>query len=146
MNGIPWLALVVALGWISGCATRPEQSVDIPLLATMNNAGTIAQASLTSAGNETTISFVVGGVPSGTTLPVHLYTYVYPGSCQQLGPKPAYAMNQTVGADTLSRRPPWQFWRRVPVALSELRAGDYALVIRSGPMDGNLDLFCGDLR
>ncbi|WP_439861893.1 hypothetical protein [Pseudomonas sp. MBLB4136] len=145
MNGVSWLALVVAVGWTSGCTTKPEQIVDVSLTATAHNAGHIAQASLTPAGNETAISFVVGGVPSGTTRPVHLYTYIYPGSCQQLGPEPAYAMNQTLSADFASKRPPWQFWRRVPVTLSELRAGAYALVVRAGPMDGNLDLFCGNV-
>lgn len=145
MSGVSWLALVVAVGWLSGCATRPEQIVDVPLTATAHNTGHIAQASLTPAGNETTISFVVGGVPSGTTLPVHLYTFIYPGSCQQLGPHPTYAMNHTLSADFVAKRPPWQFWRRAPIALSELRAGAYALVVRAGPMDGNLDLFCGNV-
>jgi hypothetical protein len=147
MNSVSWLALMVTVGWVSGCATRPDQIVDVPLTATQYNAGHIAQASLTSAGNETDISLIVSGVPSGTVRPVHLYTYIYPGSCQQLGPQPDYSLNQVVIADFLTTRPPpWQMWKRAPVPLSQLRAGAYALVVRAAPMDGNVDLFCGNIR
>jgi len=39
----------------------------------------------------------------------------------------------------------WTFSRSAPIALPELLAGQYSIVLRSAPEDGNLDLFCGDI-
>jgi hypothetical protein len=39
----------------------------------------------------------------------------------------------------------WTLSKKAPVALSELRSGGYAIVVRTGPADGNLDIFCGDI-
>ncbi|NBA98479.1 hypothetical protein [Pseudomonas sp. R5(2019)] len=145
MNRILGLALAITVGWMAGCATRPQDSLDVTLNPSTYNSGKIAQASLTAAGDETSISLIVGGVPNGTVRPVHLYTYIYPGSCEKPGPQPAYEMNQTVGTD-LKSMPPWQMWKRAPVPLSQLRSGAYALVVRAAPMDGNRDLFCGNIQ
>lgn len=150
MNMKYWLPLMVVAGWVLGCSTTPEsrrdnQIVNIPLTAGPHNVGHIAQATLAPLGDETAISFFIGGVPSGTTRPVHLYTYIYPGSCESLGAKPAYEMNQTVSTNKVTRRRGWMLSKKAPVALSELRSVGYAIVVRTGPADGNLDIFCGDI-
>ena len=150
MNMKSWLALLVVAGCISGCSTTPEsrqdnQVVNIPLTAGPQNAGQIAQATLASQGDETAISFFISGVPTGTTRPVHLYTYLYPGSCESRAAKPAYEMNQTVSTNQVNKRRGWTLSKKAPVALSELRSGGYAIVVRTSPADGNLDIFCGDI-
>ncbi|MDR3564725.1 MAG: hypothetical protein P4N59_25290 [Negativicutes bacterium] len=139
------LALVVTVGWISSCAIAAEnQIVNIPLNATQHNAGHIAQATLAPMGSDTDVSLIIGGVPDWTALPLHIYTYIYSGTCKSLGQKPAYEMNQTVTTALMSS-PLWQLSKKVPVALSELRSGGYAIVLRASPEDGGFDLFCGNI-
>ncbi|HCS42879.1 MAG TPA: hypothetical protein DIW52_08635 [Pseudomonas sp.] len=145
MNIVSSLALVVTVGWISGCATTTEsQIVNIPLNATQYNAGNIAQATLAPMGRETNVSFFIGRVPNWTALPLHVYTYIYPGKCESLGPKPAYEMNQTVTTALMSS-PAWHLSKKAPVALNELRSGGYAIVLRASPADGGFNLFCGNI-
>lgn len=145
MNIVSSLALVVTVGWISSCATAAgNQIVNIPLNATHYNAGHIAQATLAPMGNETDVSLFIGGVPDWTSLPLHVYTYIYPGKCESLGPEPAYEMNQTV-TTALALPPAWHFSKKAPVTLSELRSGGYAIVLRAAPEDGSVNLFCGNI-
>lgn len=144
MNIVSSLALAVTVGWISGCATTAEnQIVNIPLNATQHNTGHIAQATLAPMGSDTDVSFFIGRVPSWTALPPHIYTYIYSGTCESLGPKPAYEMNQTVTTALMS--PAWQLSKKAPVALSTLRSGGYAIVLRASPADGGFNLFCGNI-
>jgi hypothetical protein len=151
MNMNCWMALLVVAGGISGCSTTTErqsdkQVVNIPLIAGPQNAGEIAQATLAAQGDETGVSFFISGVPIGTTLPVHLYTYIYPGSCEALGAKPAYEMNQTVTTNQMAgKRAGWTLSKKVPVALSVLRSNGFAIVVRTSPQDGNLDIYCGNI-
>ena len=148
MSSKPWLAAMLAAGLLSACMTSPESRavVNIPLKATQQNAGRIAQVSLYPQGEATGMSFVIGGVPQGVTRPVRLYTFVYPGSCEHLGAAPAYEMNQTVVTQPLTRRQGWTLSKSAPVALSELRAGAYAIVVRTSPANGSIDIFCGDIH
>ncbi|MDF9773276.1 hypothetical protein [Pseudomonas baetica] len=145
MNIVSSLALVVTVGCISGCATTAESPIfNVPLHATQHNVGHIAQATLAPMGSDTDISLFIGGVPGWTALPLHVYTYIYPGKCESLGPKPAYEMNQTVTTTRMSSRT-WHLSKNAPVALSELRSGDYAIVLRASPADGGFNLFCGNI-
>ncbi|UVJ45750.1 hypothetical protein NVV94_09485 [Pseudomonas sp. LS1212] len=145
MNIVSSLALVVAVGWLSGCATTPDSQIaSVALNATKHNAGHIAQATLAPMGSETEIWLFVGGVPMNTALPARLYTYIYAGTCASLGPKPAYEMNQSVRTDLLPAAG-IQLWKSVPVAYDQLRTGSYALVVRASPADGNRDIFCGNI-
>jgi len=145
MNIVSSLALVVTVGWISGCATTADsQVVNIPLHATHYNAGHIAQATLAPMGRDTDVSLFIGGIPDWTALPPHVYTYIYSGKCGSLGSMPAYEMNGTV-TTALMPPPAWQLWKTAPVALSQLRSGGYAIVLRASPADGGSDLFCGNI-
>jgi hypothetical protein len=148
MSSKPWLAMLLATGLLSACMTPSESrtGVNIPLQATKHNAGRIAQVSLTAQDGATSMCFFIGGVPQGVTYPVRLYTFVYPGSCDQLGAAPAYAMNQTVVTRPVTRRRGWTLSKSVPVALSKLRAGDYAIVVRTSPANASLDIFCGNIH
>ena len=120
--------------------------VNIPLSAARQNAGKIAQATLVPLDGATEIALVVSGVPSNVSQPPHLYTYIYRGACGSLEQQPAIEMNQHV---VLGARVPQQaslMWKTAPIAMSELRSGDYALVVRTSAADGAVDIFCGNLK
>lgn len=146
-----WLASLIVAVAIQGCAASPmdgggDELLSVSLAAGPQNVGQLGEVTLAASGDETAISFFIGGVPSGTTRPLHLYTYIYPGSCRSLGAKPAYEMNQIITTNPVARRRGWTLSRRAPVTLSALRTGDYAIVVRTSPADGSLDIFCGDIR
>lgn len=152
MSTKTWLLLAgVALAG-QGCAPwsgtpQERQILTVPLAATPHNAGKIAQATLVDQGDSTGITLIIGGVPSGTSRPVHLHTFIYPGRCDRLGSEPAYEMNQIVLADRISRaQSGWRLSKRLEVPLEQLRSGSYSLVVRNSPADGNWDLFCGEIE
>ncbi|KJK08347.1 MULTISPECIES: hypothetical protein [Pseudomonas] len=144
MNRTSWLALVVAVGAISGCASRTE-IVDVPLNATPQNAGHIARASLSPVGNHTSIYLNVGGVPNHMAVPSRLDTAIYAGSCQHLSATPAYQTDKADNVNYLSMAPRTRYWAQAPVALSDLTQGDYALLVSTSPADGSRPLFCGKI-
>ncbi|MBV7477516.1 hypothetical protein KW839_07830 [Pseudomonas sp. PDM31] len=146
------LALVVAVGWVSGCTTTSDSRVTtVPLNATLYNPGHIAEATMAPAGNDTALLLFVGGVPVSTGYPAHLYTYVYSGSCASLGPKPVYELNQSVATNFYSTEPgisgnrAIHLRKSVPMSYDTLRSGGYVLVVRGSPADGSHDIFCGSL-
>lgn len=144
MSRKSWLALVVTLGTISGCASRNE-IVDVPLNATPQNAEHIAQANLSPVGNQTSIWVTVGGVPHDLAVPSRLVTAIYSGSCQQLSAQPVYKTLQANSVDYPSMAPRTQYWAQAPVSLNELTKGDYVLLVRTSPADGSRPLFCGNI-
>ncbi|RQH05085.1 hypothetical protein D1Y85_16305 [Paraburkholderia dinghuensis] len=143
--------VVAAVSAALGCCAvltsyAAPQSVNVTLTASAQNAGKIGQVTLVPHGNATEMLFFIGGVPSGTTMPAHLYTYVYPGSCNQLADKPLYGMtDRTVLGDYVPQQG-FKLWRRVPMPFDDLVARDHAIVVRTSPADGARDIFCGDVR
>ncbi|MDH4611736.1 hypothetical protein [Pseudomonas sp. BN102] len=150
MNAKECLALVMVAGGLSACASPAgkvdEQRLDVRMTATERNAGEIAQATLVPRGGETGVTLFVSGVPSSVARPVHLYTYIYPGTCAAPGASPAYELNRTVNTYHYSRGDVWRLSRTAPVALATLRSSSHSIVLRTSPADGNLDIFCGDIR
>lgn len=144
MNRASCLALVVAVGAISACASRTE-IVDVPLDATPQNATHIARATLSPVGDHTGIVLTIGGVPHDLAVPSRLESAIYSGSCQHLSAQPAYQTRQANSVDYPSMAPRTRLWAQAPVALSELTKGDYALLVRSSPADGSRALFCGNI-
>ncbi|WP_433769496.1 hypothetical protein [Pseudomonas putida] len=146
MKIVSSLALVVAVGTISGCSTVPDRQVtNVPLNATPINAGKIARPIMMSEGNATVFWFAVSGESMGSALPGRLLAYIYPGSCSSLGAKPVYDMNDGPNARFYSQSSYQYFWKSAPVAYETLRAGGYALVVRESPADGHQAIFCGNL-
>ncbi|MCY1248105.1 hypothetical protein D9M72_614990 [compost metagenome] len=120
--------------------------VNIPLTASKQNTGEIGQATLTASGEATAMSIFISGVPSGTTRPVHVYSFIYAGSCtQRLTEVPAFEMNQRVLADKDNSKGGWTLWKKANVALSTLRSGNFSIVLRTAPADGNHEIFCGEI-
>ncbi|SCK60235.1 hypothetical protein VAR608DRAFT_6644 [Variovorax sp. HW608] len=128
---------------------REDLVVDIRLAGSRINAGKIAWAHLIGLGEQTAVSVTAAGVPPQVSRPVHLYTYIYEGACGALSERPAHSLNAIVLARSTGPAgrigPPYTVENTARVRLATLRATPHALVIRSAPADGNLDLFCGDI-
>ncbi|WP_248916412.1 hypothetical protein [Pseudomonas moorei] len=138
------LAALVATASLFGCTTSSNQSASITLVATRQNTGQIGNVALSDWGKQTGLSFFISGVPNGASLPLRLYSFINKGSCEKPGPV-AYAMNDKVNTERQAVRG-WTFSRSAPVPLSTLLAGDYSIVVRTAATDGNVDIFCGDIK
>lgn len=144
------LGLALSLG---SCADRLEDGVvSVPLVATSRNAGEVGRAFLIPRGEVTGVVVEVSGVPPlVASRPVHLYTFVYSGRCDDLPPKPVYALTDRVLAQsgrTTSLTPaggPFTVSNTAPLALDALRRAGYAIVIRTSPADGDVAIFCGTI-
>lgn len=136
-------ALLVAAS-LFGCASASRPGANVTLTATRQNSGQIGNVTLADWGKDTGFSFFISGAPNGASLPLRLYAFVNKGSCAQPGPV-AYAMNDKVNTERQPVRG-WAFSRSAPVSLSTLLAGEYYVVVRTAATDGNVDIFCGDIR
>jgi hypothetical protein len=128
---------------------REDLVVNIPLAGSRINAGKIAWAHLIGRGEQTAVSVTAAGVPPQVGRPVHLYTYIYEGACGALSARPAHSLNRTVLARSTGPAgragPPFTVQDSARVRLAALQATPHAIVVRSSPADGNLDLFCGNI-
>ncbi|KUE86340.1 hypothetical protein ASL20_24635 [Cupriavidus necator] len=131
------------------CATAPEhprEVVDVPLAAAPGNLGEVGTASLARRGDETSVVITISGVSPPVTRPLRLYAFIYPGTCGKLTATPVVSMNQTRRGEATTGNGPLRLHRDAQIPLENLRSGDYALVVRSAPWDGSVDLFCGNLK
>ncbi len=138
------LTALMVMTSLFGCATSSNQSVSVTLVATRQNTGQIGNVALSDWGKQTGLSFFISGVPTGAVLPLRLYSFINKGSCAKTGPV-AYAMNDKVNTERQAVRG-WAFSRSAPVELSVLLAGEYSIVVRTAATDGNVDIFCGDIK
>ena len=152
---IPTLMLAMFLvACASGPATGPAdaarpQVVTLPLRASPAVANGIGQVTLAESKDGTYISVTVSRVPQWVTRPLHLYTYLYGGSCGVLSPQPERALTKRVLASTPGVRPvlrgPYSVGNTIDTSLQELRSAPRAILVRSGPADGGMDLYCGNI-
>jgi hypothetical protein len=138
------LAALLVAASLFGCTTSSNQSVNVTLVATRQNMGQIGNVVLSEWDKQTGLSFFISGAPSGVVLPLRLYSFINKGSCQQPGPV-AYAMNDRVNTERQPIRG-WAFSRSAPVPLQTLLAGEYSIVVRTAATDGNVDIFCGEIK
>ena len=138
------VAALIVTASLFGCATSSNHGVNVTLVATRQNAGQIGTVTLTDWDKKTGLSFFISGAPSGVTLPLRLYSFINNGTCEQPG-SVAYAMNDTVNTERQPIRG-WTFSRTAPVPLQTLLAGEYSVVVRTASTDGNVDIFCGDIK
>lgn len=138
------LTALLVVASLFGCASSSKPGANVTLTATRQNSGQIGNVTLADWGKDTGFSFFISGAPNGASLPLRLYTFVNKGSCAQPGPV-AYAMNDKVNTERQPVRG-WAFSRSAPLPLSTLLAGEYYVVVRTAATDGNVDIFCGDIR
>lgn len=122
-----------------------EGEFQIQLSASSRNRGETAWAAFSPNADRTSMVLNLSGVPPYLVRPVRLYTYLYRGSCGQPQASLAYALNDVV-VPSRQPVPPFTLNKSVPVPIGQLRSGGYSVVVRSSPVDGNIDLFCGDIR
>ncbi|MFJ2427013.1 hypothetical protein [Pseudomonas sp. NPDC087804] len=138
------LTALLVVSSLFGCASSSKPGANVTLTATRQNSGQIGNVTLADWGKDTGFSFFISGAPNGASLPLRLYAFVNKGSCAQPG-SVAYAMNDKVNTERQPVRG-WAFSRSAPVPLSTLLAGEYYVVVRTAATDGNVDIFCGDIR
>lgn len=140
---------------ISGCAgtgspgrqSAAADAVVMPLQATSINAGQVGRATLLPVAGKTNIQLYFTGVPNNTTLPLHVYTYIYEAAaCSALPAKPTYALNERVLVSSFwVGGAPESLAHMSPVQMNELLSGRYSIALRSAPEDGGQVIFCGEL-
>ena len=147
------LASVIATALSCGCAgtadNRPSDTVSFMLQAGSSNAGETGRGFMTAQGDRTLINLTITGVPPSVVRPIQLFTFVYAGSCAKRDATRAYALNDTVQVNTqnsIGVSGPFTIAKAVPVPMVTLRSGEYAIVLRTSPADGNWDIFCGDMK
>lgn len=146
MRIVSLLALAVTAGWLVGCSSVPESQIStVSLNATKFNPGQVGQATMMPYEHGTEFWVAVSGEPVGSTLPGRMTAYIYSGSCDNLGAKPAYDLNDGPNARFYSQASLQYFWKGAPVPVDKLRTGGYVLVVRESAASGNQNLFCGNL-
>jgi hypothetical protein len=154
MNSSLLAVLAIAPFVMSGCAgtgstsSAAANAVVIPLQATTINAGNVGQATLLPLDGNTSILLDFSGVPGGTTLPVHVYTYIYEAGCGALPTRPAYSLNDRVLArkDKGGWAGPFNLAQTTPLPMNELLSGRFSIVLRAAPADGGQVIYCGEMR
>jgi hypothetical protein len=148
-----WLASVIAAALTCGCAgtadDRRSDTVSFMLQAGPRNAGESGRGFMTAQGDRTLINLTITSVPPWVVRPIQLFTFVYAGSCAKRDATPAYALNDTVHVNAQSDiglSGPFTLAKTLPVPMATLRSGEYAIVLRTSPADGNWDIFCGDMK
>jgi hypothetical protein len=144
--------------WLSGCASVDPAGRDagdfatVVLTATPYNAGRIGRAYLVPNGDRTVVRIEASGVPDTVARPIHLYTFIYEGSCIAHAGKPAFALNDTVLASSVANPAgigafggALTISNTAPISAAALRAKPYAIVVKTAPSDGDHDLYCGDV-
>ncbi len=144
--------LLAALATLAGCASAPEapRSSDgqfiVRLVASPRNAGEIGQAAFVAQGDATNIVVFVSGLTQPVSRPIHLYTYLYQGSCRSHGSQAAFALNDVITPTYGVGLPGLTLNKSVSIPLAQLRAGGYAIALRTQPPDFDEEVFCGDIR
>jgi hypothetical protein len=144
-----WLALAATIGCMAANTAVGDPAnnlLTIQMKAYPQNAGKNAQVTLVPQKGQAELMFVVSGIPAGASSPEDLDVLIYPGSCSKRGDTPAYAVgNPYVRGDRAGIRQ-YYMTRIVPATVSDLTSADYAIVLRTGPQDGAVDIFCGDIK
>jgi hypothetical protein len=148
-----WLASIIATALTCGCAgtadDRRSDTVSFLLQAGPRNAGETGRGFMTAQGDKTLINLTITRVPPWVVRPTQLFTFVYAGSCAKRDATPAYALNDTVrvtAQSDIGLSGPFTLAKTLPVPMATLRSGEYAIVLRASPADGNWDMFCGDMQ
>ena len=148
-----WLASTIAAALTCGCAgtadDRQSDAVSFVLQAGPRNAGETGRGFMSAQGDRTFINLTISGVPPWVARPIQLFAFVYAGSCAKHDATPAYALNDTVQVNAQSGiglSGPFTLAKTLPVSMATLRSGEYAIVLRTSPADGNWDIFCGDMK
>ena len=90
------------------------------------------EAILTSVDDSTTRVELTIGAGGNTPQPAHIHR----GSCANLDPQPAYALDDVVGGESSTS---------VNVSLDELRDGEFAVNVHKSAAEAQIYVACGDI-
>lgn len=126
-------AAVVASSLL-GCATFTGGGKAVTInLASQNNSGESGTATLTPEGTATRVQIKLSGAPAGVAQPAHIHE----GTCRNLDPKPKYGLSNVVDGSSRTT---------VPVELSALLKGNYAINVHKSASELSTYVSCGDIR
>jgi hypothetical protein len=128
---------------IAASGGAPIQTV--ALKASRSDPGRTGQAILVPRGAVTDIAVWFSSVPNDTTLPAHVYTYLYKGTCNALPGTAAIALNRRVLVSQIWSSEAFRLTHTVQMPIDALRQGGFALVLRTAPADGNRVIYCGEV-
>src|SRR6476661_4266894 len=143
-------ALISACAPVAGDGDRsdaPDRTfATVVLTATAYNGGRIGRAYVVPDGQRTIVRIEVSGVPNSVTRPIHLYTFIYEGSCAARSEKAAFALTETVLASSVANPAGIGAFGGVltisnvaPISLDALRAKPHAIVVKTSSADGGRD-------
>lgn len=155
-------ALGVVAAQMSGCVSvtsdgdrsdaRGGAFATVMLTPAPYNAGRIGRAYLVPSGDRTVVRIDASGVPDTVARPIHLYTFIYEGSCAAPSEKAVFALTDTVLASSLANPTgigafggALTITNPAPIAFDALQAKPYAIVVKTSPADGDRVLYCGDV-
>jgi hypothetical protein len=145
--------LLIASGALSGCTVSPDarrdDSLNIVLTTARINAGETGRAILVPLGERTQVTIIVSGVPVElASRPVHLYTFIYKGTCGNPSEQPSYALTERVLAQSATSTGGGAFTitNVAPVSVDALLREPYSIRVKTSPADGDREIFCGDIR
>ena len=131
-----WVALLAAaaLG-VAGCGgdegeAGSSQRVTVEL-AEQNDSGESGTATLTAEGDATKVAIDLG---QGTSEPQP--AHVHPGSCADLDPQPEHGLSDVVNGSSETT---------IPVELSHLTAGTFAINVHKSAAEAQTYVACGDI-
>lgn len=143
---------VVFLGALAAEETYGDEGakalISLRLDATNYNAGRIGTAVVYPVGDKTGVSLTISGVPDYTSRPIHLYSYLFEGSCGSRSG--GHALTDKVLASSVGRpgaiaafRGPVQIAHNIDLPFERLKATPFGISVRLGPADGNHEIYCG---
>ena len=111
-------------------ATAGDKPMTVSITA-QNGSGETGTATLTPQGDKTRVEVKLDGAPSSAQ-PAHIHE----GSCAKLDPKPKYPLQNVVGGKSSTV---------LPVSVSTLASGAYAINVHKSAEDLKTYVACGDL-
>ncbi len=120
---------------VAGCGGGDEEAgagdeVTVEL-AEENESGQSGTATLRSEGEGTRVTIELSN-SAGAAQPAH----IHPGSCEDLDPKPAHALEDVAGGSSESM---------ADVSLEELQNGDFAINVHKSADEIETYVACGDI-
>jgi len=152
MGKLAALVILLAHGALPGCVSSPNgeraDAVNVALKASPINAGETGRAILVPLGERTQVTIIVSGVPVQlASRPVHLYTFVYEGVCENFSAQPSYLLTERVLAQPAASavNGALNITNVAPVAVAKLQREPHVIRIRTSPFDGDREIFCGEI-
>jgi hypothetical protein len=129
-RGVGVAALASLVLWVAACGGGGDEGSLTVELAEQSGSGESGKATLTPSGLEKTRVVIELVNPPNVPQPAH----IHPGTCQQLDPKPAYALTNVVDGKGETT---------IPAPLAELRQADLVINVHKSEAEIATYAACG---